>query len=1508
MVTKVSSSNLSTAVVTTLTGPAITNLQYLDNSFNITDDTALPLVGGYALITGSNFINGCQVTVDNQVATSVTYISNTQVRVQVPSKASGTYVLYVINPDGNIAIRVFGINYSSTPVWSGEQSFVQASGDISIQLSATSDTNVIYSVSSGSTIPEGLTLSSSGLLSGTLNPESDTTYNFNIDAIDNELQETSRSFSIAVSVGDQYWKYTTLLLNGETSSTPFIDDASPNNNQLTIAGDTKPTSFNPYRQGYYSNYCDGVGDYVVFPSANTTLGTNNFTIEFWFNRVSYGGAYDILTNLAYSTNNGAYTAIQIQQGGSGGTFLVGNGSNAWSVNIAITAPPIGVWAHYVLVRSGNTFSAYINGVRQGTATSAVSIPATAAGIQIGYSYYGAVSTTNGYFSNYRVLNGTAAYDPSATTITVPTAPFTATADTVLLTCQSNQFIDNSANNFLPTMSGNISIASTHPFNAPLTSLGSAYFDGTGDYLTLTGVNLSSTDFTIECWVYFTGFGGGAPHIFNFGTNASNRYNAWRNNSTGKFSFTTANGGTYDVKDGTTSPVIGRWYHVALVSNSGTRTMYINGIAEVTSTSAINSGTNWAIGNMQFSGSDFMVGYISDFRVINGSALYTSTFVPPIAPLTPVSNTQLLTLQYNGAATNSGFVDQSNFNHNVVRFGNTTQGSFSPYSPTGWSYYFNGSTDVINTSTSSSYGIVANDFSLEGWAMFTGTFGTAAGFIANFYQQIAGDYGIHIGINSSGYPFTYLQNGNSGGQQITLTGTTLISIGKWTHYVAVRNGANFSLFVDGVRVATSAVAGVVQPSHNVVTLGRYSSNNGALWWKGYISNARMCIGTTPYSANATTIEVPSGPLLYTASTVYLSAQTNRFVDNSRINATLTVSGTPSVQAISPFRGLISTPISYSNYFDGTGDYLTVTGTALDASTATDYTVEFWMHTVKTPTAQMIYELGVGVTNDLQIYVNSSGLTFQADGNASTAVLFLDNTWVHVACVKTGTTLTTYINGVGTTVDTGVTVTSKTIAYIGMRAGSSLPFTGYISNMRVTRAAVYTGNFTPSTTPLTAIANTSLLSCQSATMVDNSTNNFTITVAADAKPKSFNPFGETLTSNVTYSPSVHGGSAYFDGTGDYLAITTSDVVKTWWGTGVYFSVDYWVYPTTTIIQADSSTSVIIGNMIGNAGGMYWSFGPITNGTVKFYYYTSSGQSLSTTATIAINQWSHLAFTNNNGALTIYINGVVSATGTISGTPQIATSTPLTVGAANNYYFTGYVANLRINKGTQTYSSSFVPPTTPPTTIYPSSILLNFTNGGIVDYHSSHNLETAGNTQLSTSVTKYGNSSIYFDGTGDYAIVSGNTANFALGSADFTIELWVYLVTITGGCLILDFRPTSTSGLYPTLYVPNGTTTIAYYTNGADRIVSASGVISANTWLHIALVRASGSTKLYVGGTQVGSTLADTNVYLGAANRPVIAASGIDLTSNMNGYIDDLRITRGYARYTANFTPPTSAVQTK
>jgi hypothetical protein len=200
---------------------------------------------------------------------------------------------------------------------------------------------------------------------------------------------------------------------------------------------------------------------------------------------------------------------------------------------------------------------------------------------------------------------------------------------------------------------------------------------------------------------------------------------------------------------------------------------------------------------------------------------------------------------------------------------------------------------------------------------------------------------------------------------------------------------------------------------------------------------------------------------------------------------------------------------------------------------------------------------------------------------------------------------------------------------------------------------------------------------------------------------------------------------------------------------------------------------------------------------------------------------------------------------------------------------------------------------------------TNGSttIVDSSPTPKTVTAvGDAQISTAQSKFGGASIAFDGNADYLLHNGSNTDFAFGANDFTIECFVRLDTTSTFQTILDFRPQGQGTGSSYLMLRYQGAIVFQSPNGA--VLINGGALSTNIWYHVALAKSSGITKLFVDGTQVGLSYTDSNNYLGAAERPVIGGNGFQLgLTSLNGYIDELRITKGVARYTANFTPPTA-----
>lgn len=174
--------------------------------------------------------------------------------------------------------------------------------------------------------------------------------------------------------------------------------------------------------------------------------------------------------------------------------------------------------------------------------------------------------------------------------------------------------------------------------------------------------------------------------------------------------------------------------------------------------------------------------------------------------------------------------------------------------------------------------------------------------------------------------------------------------------------------------------------------------------------------------------------------------------------------------------------------------------------------------------------------------------------------------------------------------------------------------------------------------------------------------------------------------------------------------------------------------------------------------------------------------------------------------------------------------------------------------------------------------------------------GNAQLSASQSKFGGSSVLLDGTGDYLNIN-STSELAFGTGDFCMETWLYKTGGTSYHTIFDMRTSGSDGGGIILGINNVNQIYMYY-NFGYRVTTAA--ISNDTWTHIALARVNGVTRVFINGTQSGSSYTDTNNY---AQRGIHI--GADPLGNyaFPGYMDEIRISQGNGRYSTAFTPSTT-----
>lgn len=177
-------------------------------------------------------------------------------------------------------------------------------------------------------------------------------------------------------------------------------------------------------------------------------------------------------------------------------------------------------------------------------------------------------------------------------------------------------------------------------------------------------------------------------------------------------------------------------------------------------------------------------------------------------------------------------------------------------------------------------------------------------------------------------------------------------------------------------------------------------------------------------------------------------------------------------------------------------------------------------------------------------------------------------------------------------------------------------------------------------------------------------------------------------------------------------------------------------------------------------------------------------------------------------------------------------------------------------------------------------------------------AGNAQLSTTGPKFGSACGLFDGTGDY-ISTTSHADFGFGAGDFTIEGWAYR-TATGDRCIFDNRNGSSTGIgvYATVSA-GGTGGLAVASNTAV-MARAPDTTPSASWYHWAVARSGTTLRGFVNGVQELS-VTDSRTY--ASSAPCVIGATYLAGAGFSGRLDEIRITKGVARYTSAFTPPTA-----
>ena len=181
-------------------------------------------------------------------------------------------------------------------------------------------------------------------------------------------------------------------------------------------------------------------------------------------------------------------------------------------------------------------------------------------------------------------------------------------------------------------------------------------------------------------------------------------------------------------------------------------------------------------------------------------------------------------------------------------------------------------------------------------------------------------------------------------------------------------------------------------------------------------------------------------------------------------------------------------------------------------------------------------------------------------------------------------------------------------------------------------------------------------------------------------------------------------------------------------------------------------------------------------------------------------------------------------------------------------------------------------------------------------SKTISLSGNTTLSTAQYKFGTASLYLDGTGDHADIS-STSEFGFETANFTVEAFFRFDNVTGTKYLFDMRSAATTTAI-NVYADDDNINVAV---GSSNVITGTTTLLPNTWYHIAVSRSDDGTKLFINGTQDGSTYTDANNY--GSSRPLAIGGDWNNANLFVGYVDEVRLTKRLPRYISGFSTPTA-----
>lgn len=676
---------------------------------------------------------------------------------------------------------------------------------------------------------------------------------------------------------------------------------------------------------------------------------------------------------------------------------------------------------------------------------------------------------------------------------------------------------------------------------------------------------------------------------------------------------------------------------------------------------------------------------------------------------------------------------------------------------------------------------------------------------------------------------------------------------------------------------------------------------------------MACESIPGGSQTPGLNAGSPTILIDAESGVDGLQNALFVDSSPAARAMAVFGEVHQGKFSPFAK------NWSACFNGVNQYMRASTLTTDIELPQVFTIELWFCLTSNLTyknsnnSYMGRLLSGSGTGMLELTVSGAtpvptGIGFGRFGAGSLLSVGGLNipigVWHHVAVSRNASgNLSMFLNGVRIGAATGSTAPlSPGEAFVGGAnvAGWYGYFPGYISNLRVVKGNAIHNPTLPTcqvpTDTLTAVAGTSILCFTKSNFANQIRPSAAVVHYNSPRMLPFAPFK---------NDDAVGGSAYFDGAGDYLKTSSHLDLSP---ENQNFCIESFVY-----FMPGAASVCFFSKIEGPYPAAFeWVMNLFNGNAFNFSMILTGGVTLdlSTTGDIIGGQWYHVAVTRKGSVISLFVNGVRRATKAINSAIWV-TGSSVTVGKdlenSTNRPLTGFVSNSRFVKGDYVYDpelTALTVPTQPLAAIAGTSLLLRYENSGVHDLMGIVNVNTRGNARGQNSIRKRGAGAMYFDGSGDYLEIN-HADCLDLSRGDFTIRGWINIASMGSTDVTIVDKDELNGVGYASygLFIRGSDRKLRAYTGPGN---TASGtnyvgttVLNLNQWYHVVFQRTGNTISIYVNGVldyqgPIGVAPIDRGRALGVGR--ALGYTAYDFA----GYMDSLEIVQGKALYSSNFTP--------